>query len=353
MAPPKRKPENRPLPARWKLQHGAYYYIVPKGQKADWDGKSWFRLGSTLQEAYATWGERVSAPERITNIAALLDRYLMEVVPTKAPKSQTENRRHIANLRPVFGQMALADLEPQHIYQYVDRRSAKVAAHREVETLSHAFTKAVQWGLMRAHPFKGEVRLESESSRDRYVEDWEIGEALKLPSKRQKGSVLMVQAYLRIKLLTGLRKGDILRLGIANDKPDGLHVQPGKTRKSTGKRVIYEWTAELRAAIDQAIAVRPAISPYLFCNQYGQPLFEDAKGTTKGFDDIWQRFMGRLLAETEIKERFTEHDLRAKVGSDAESLERARQLLSHADARTTQRVYRRKPERIKPAGVTE
>jgi len=41
---------------------------------------------------------------------------------------------------------------------------------------------------------------------------------------------------------------------------------------------------------------------------------------------------------------------RAKVGSDAESLERAAQLLAHSDPRMTRRVYRRKPERIKPAG---
>jgi integrase len=59
--------------------------------------------------------------------------------------------------------------------------------------------------------------------------------------------------------------------------------------------------------------------------------------------------MERLLTETKVTERFTEHDLRAKVASDADSLERARALLQHADARTTDRIYRRKPERIKPA----
>ncbi len=49
-----------------------------------------------------------------------------------------------------------------------------------------------------------------------------------------------------------------------------------------------------------------------------------------------------------IPPRFTEHDLRGKVGSDAESLERARQLLGHADSKITERVYRRKPELIRP-----
>lgn len=348
--PPKRKPENRGLPARWVQKHGAYYYIPLPDQRPQWDGKAWFRLGATLSEAYKVWTERIAAPNRIYTIGALFDRYSLEVVPTKAPKSQTENIRQIATLRKVFDDMALTDLEPQHVYKYVDKRSAKVAARREVEVLSHAFTKAVQWGLMKAHPFKGEVRLEGEAPRERYVEDWELVEAMSMKSKRRKGSVLMIQAYLRIKMLTGLRKGDILRLSKANCQEDGIHVQPSKTKKSTGKRLIYEWTDELRAAVDEAVAVRPALSPWLFCNKFGRPLFEEEKGTTKGFDTIWHSFMERLLEESKVTERFTEHDLRAKVGSDAESLERARQLLAHSDSRMTERVYRRKPERIKPAG---
>jgi integrase len=63
---------------------------------------------------------------------------------------------------------------------------------------------------------------------------------------------------------------------------------------------------------------------------------------------MWQRFMSRLLAETKITQRFTEHELRGKVGSDAESVERARQLLGHADSKITERVYGRKPELIRP-----
>ena len=46
--------------------------------------------------------------------------------------------------------------------------------------------------------------------------------------------------------------------------------------------------------------------------------------------------------------RFNEHDIRAKCASDAESLERARELLAHADSATTRRVYRRKPEKVRP-----
>ena len=48
-------------------------------------------------------------------------------------------------------------------------------------------------------------------------------------------------------------------------------------------------------------------------------------------------------------ERFSEHDLRAKCASAAKSLELARAMLSHADVRTTEAIYRRRPERVDPA----
>ena len=55
------------------------------------------------------------------------------------------------------------------------------------------------------------------------------------------------------------------------------------------------------------------------------------------------------MDETKVTEHFTEHDLRAKCASDAEALEHARQLLTaHADGKITERVYRRRPEVVKP-----
>ena len=63
---------------------------------------------------------------------------------------------------------------------------------------------------------------------------------------------------------------------------------------------------------------------------------------------MWRGFVARVLSETEVKERFTEHDLRAKCASDATTLEHAQQLLAHADKRTTERIYRRKAERVNP-----
>ncbi len=355
--PRPRNPENRGLPARWRKVHGAYYFQVPQGLESLWDGKKQFRLGSSLPEAYRAWADRIGTREKARTVGELLERYAAEVVPTKAPSTQTGNAIQMVELQRRFGKMDITSVKPRHVYEYVDKREAKnqpgrkakVAAHREIEVLSHAFTKAVEWGYIDRHPFKSEVRLEGEQPRDRYVEDWEIVEVLALPSKRKKGSVLAIQAYVRMKLVTGMARGDLLRLRLDTHlKDDGIHVQRHKTAETTGKRTIYEWTPELRAAVDKAKAVRPALSPFLFANRAGEGYIDEATGDAHGWDSMWQRFMDRVLAETKITVRFTEHDLRAKCGSDAESLEHARALLAHADSRTTAQIYRRKPERVRP-----
>lgn len=364
--PRKRKKKNQGLPARWRLAHGAYYYQVPPGMEAEWDGKKMFRLGKLLNEAYRSWSTRLKDaehPKKIRTIADLLDRYVLEVVPTKAPVSRPLNELWIRKLRDVFGGMALAQMKPTLVYQYVDKRSKKhknengkivggrTAAHREIEVLSHAFTKAVEWGLIDKHPFKQEVRLQGEKPRDRYVEDWEVLECLGLNSIRAKGSVRVIQAYIGLKLQTGMARSDLLRLTSSNLKDDGIHIQRHKTKDSTGKKTIYEWTGELCAAVDLAKSVRPVISPFLFCNRKGEGYIDEATGQSYGWDSMWQRFMDRILKETKVTNRFHEHDLRAKVASDADTKEHARALLSHADSRTTDIIYRRKPEVVRPISI--
>lgn len=346
---PPRLPVNRGLPKRWKFVHGAWYYRPAPGTEGAWDGKKFFRLGTTLPEAYKLWAERLETAGKVRTVAELLDRYLLQVVPNKAPKTQDENRRAIVNLRKRFGPAALTEIEPHHIYEYIDKRGAKVAAQREIEVLSHAFTKAVEWGLLKKHPFKGEVRIEGNAPRTRYVEDWEVIEALALVPKRKAGSVLMTQAYIRLKLLTGLARSDLLRLRLDEHlRDDGIHVARHKTlHRGVGKVTIYDYelVPERLVAVEAAKRVRPALSPFLFCNKRGEGYFDEDRGTCSGFDSLWRRFMDRVMKETKVKVRFTEHDLRAKAGSDAESIEKARKLLQHATAQTTV-IYRRKPERV-------
>ena len=83
LLPKLRNKVNRPLPRRWRLKHGAYFYRVPSGTEHLWGGKKEFRLGATLLEASVAWAKRVE-PSKMSTIGDLLDRYALEVVPKKA-----------------------------------------------------------------------------------------------------------------------------------------------------------------------------------------------------------------------------------------------------------------------------
>ena len=158
------------------------------------------------------------------------------------------------------------------------------------------------WPPIGGLPFKGEVRLEGEKPRDRYVEDWEVLECLSLKSQRKKGSVMAIHAYIKLKLITGMARGDMLRLTMSDFKDDGIHIQRHKTKDSTGKRTVYKWSPELTRYVEQAKQARPALSAFLFCNKFGQGYIDEATGDCHGWDSMWQRFMDRVIAETKMNQ---------------------------------------------------
>ncbi len=339
MSPKPRNPENRDLPARWRKKHGAYYYRPPASCQNMWDGKTEFRLGKTLHEAYRTWADRTEAYDEARSMAQLLDRYALEVVHTKAFKSQQSNQISIRRLRPVFGDMPIATIKPRHVYLYRDKvtkANGPASANRDLEVLSHALSKATEWGLIDRNPIKGQVRKNKIPRRERYIEDWELDEAMKVANP-------VLQNYIILKLLTGLRRGDLLQLKTTDLREDGIRANTGKT----GKRLIIEWTEELREAISSALAVRPKEDTELiFCTRYGDCYVKD-NGTANGFDSLWRRFMTKLIAETKVTERFQEKDLRKKTATDM-NVDQARRLLGHTSERTTHQHYRLKGEIVKP-----
>lgn len=363
--PRKRNKENEGLPLRWRQTRGAYYYQPRPGERPFFDGKMTFRLGKKLHEAHAEFAKRLIAMnadggESIRYVSEMLDKYAREVIPTKAPRTQIDNHAYIINLKKFFGNppALITQIKTRHGYQYFNWRvsngGGKRSARLEIALLSHAFTRAFRWNIpgLTEHPFIEKLRFEGDETskaRDRYVEDWELAEVLKLRSRRKKGSVKMIQAYIRIKVLTGLRRADMLRLRPAHDFTDaGIHVQPRKTAKTTGHKKIIEWSDELRAAVQDALEARPLdIAPWLFCDKDGGCYIDD-EGLASGWDSMWQRFMDRVLEETEVKERFTEHDIRGKTGSDSASDQEAAKLLGHSNVQVTRKHYRRKGEKVRP-----
>jgi len=202
---------------------------------------------------------------------------------------------------------------------------------RELALLQAVFKKGVRWGDVSVSPV---VKIErfKEHPRKRYVQDWEFD-----AFKSYAGQ--LIAAYMDFQYLTALRQGDILRVHLNEIKDDGIHV----TISKTGKERIITWTPTLRAAVrDARMLPRPVRGMYLFCTRTG------SRYTTDGFRSIWHRKMRSALEVGVLRERFTTHDIRAKSASDANDLERAQDLLGHANNKVTREHYRRLPELVKP-----
>lgn len=131
-------------------------------------------------------------------------------------------------------------------------------------------------------------------------------------------------------------------------QPDGLHVTPRKTRKTSRKTIVFEWDADgvLEAAVQACKDLQQGRklhrrSRYFFTAKSGEPY------TADGFRTIWQKWMKRALAETELEQSFQERSIRNWVGSTSESDQEAADRLGNS-IDIARKHYRNKPNVVTP-----
>ena len=316
----RRRQHRRDLPERGYFRHNAYYFVARNGE--------WIWLARDRAIALKKYAD-INASPIAGGMAAIIERHMREVTPTKAPRTQQNNAREIIPLKRVFGHMEPGEITSQDIYAYMDMRP-RIAANREVALLSRIFRYAIRWGLATDNPCR-QVTRNPERPRRRHIEDHEFAAVYETATP-------VIRCAMDIARLTGLRLGDILRLNEREHiRDEGVYIETGKT----GKRLLIEWTDNLRDAIARARSLRGSVrSIYLIANQEGQSY------TVSGFESLWQRIMAKAISSGKLAERFHFHDLRAFAAHRAEN---PSELLGHDDPRTTSRIYRRGPRRVKPA----
>ena len=364
----KRNRNNTAYPKNWRLrkrgERGDWVisYRAPKNARHLWDGKAEPELGrgSTIaaaeKMAYQEWQRRIVISDTPMTMGKLIDRYTAETIPNKAPETQISNTRSIKRLRSVIDQqMPISAFKTHMAYQYRDscaRLESDKKANLDLEVLSHLFTKAFEWGCdITEHPIKGKVGKITIPPRTRYVEDWECECFLSVAGA-------MLTAYVPLKLATGKDQSMMLSIKLSDIKEDGLHFPKRRKIKSNAKAkssvLPFEHEGQstgLKELVDDVLAWRKEHlkvgSIYLFATSQGQPYIKE-DGRIPGFRAIWQRTMTKALEKTDLQKRFTEHDLCAKTASDVEELTHAAQLRGHLNTSTTEKVYRRKPNRVIP-----
>lgn len=333
------------LPTRWVFKHNAFYYRVRDHERELFAGKSWYLLGKTYPDALLAFAE-IKRIEMSGTLASVIDRYRVEVLPNMAVTTQDAYGRSMDRLRAALGHNPAYTITARIMYQYRDAMitSGKTmnTANADIKVMASIMDRAVQWGAVPTNIIKGQVKAFGardglRKARERYVEDWEL-------AAWQSVADLRLRAFAAIVLLTGARKGDVLRLLVSDIRDDRLRMFIQKT----GKDVFFRITPALRAALDMALGLRRRNSLYLFSGTKGQCLI-DSKSKSSAFDLWWTKSMLKAIEKTDLKEPFTRHDLRAKTGSDADSEQRAQELLGHSSPAMTRKHYRRKIPLIEPA----
>lgn len=357
------KSTNRDLPPRMirvrkTLKSGkvweAFYY---NGRNAE-GRRVKIPLGSDLNEAKREWArlECVAIPHDTGLMRFIFDRYELEVVPTKAVRTQKDNLGQLKFLRAVFDSAPIDAITPQVIAQYRDSRkshkkgeeakAAPVRANREISLLSHVFNMAREWGYTaKENPVTG-VRKNRERPRDFYADDavWSAVYAVACPE---------LQDAMDLSYLTGQRPADVLKMRRSDVKDGALEVRQNKTNKKL--RILLDDAEGRRTQLGKLldrVKARPRAIASLVIIATPAGLALNRSTLRIRFDDARARAATAAVAagDAELAERiraFQFRDIRPKAASETD-LAHASKLLGHTDKQLTRTVYQRVGETVMP-----
>lgn len=307
-------------------------------------------LGSDYSLMLVKWAKLRQPAETpaAPTLKYLLDEYAARVVPTKAPRTQLDNRKEIANLLRFFNDppAPLDAITPVRVRQYMTWRAAPVRATREKALLSHAWNFGRENGITSLpNPCAG-IKGKT-SKRDYYPED----DVYKLV--HAEGSAPLKEA-MDLAYALGQRPADVVGLSEAVIRDGVAHLQQGKTGNKI-RIVVESLFADAVQRIRERKAAMRVTSLNLLVTERGEPLTQtnlrrlfDKARTAAAAKASTEELRARILA-------FQYRDLRAKAGTDRdekEGREKARELLAHASDRMTDTYIRnRKGKLVRPSQV--
>jgi integrase len=297
-------------------------------------------------------GERHALRDAPT-VQDLWERYQSEKLPTKAARTQTDERSMWHKIiLPRLGKHRIADVtynDIDELHRDVTRiRKTPVRANRMVEVLRGAFNFAIRWHWRQDNPARG-VQRNPEEKRERYLSKSEL---MALARALNEHPEVTSANAIKLLLLTGARRGEVLgaRWDMF-DLEEGIWVKPSAhTKQRRTHRVPLSSPAlELLKSMHF-----DAKNPFVFCGAEGKPLV-DIKRTwvsvckTAGFVDLTEKRTrsGKpvfdeagtpiLIEQPNLRIHDLRHAFASVLVSAGASLPLIGQLLGHTQAQTTLR----------------
>lgn len=331
------------LPSRLYERFGERRYSIGYKQP---DGTWAFRLAcpvtnqalilDTRREALRRYAYlQPVAGDGLPTFAWLADKWLeyQETLPLSSGhkrKASTlaENRREIATLKKVFGQVPLSDITHAHGVQYLDAcetasdregnpRPRIEKGNKEISLARTVFQFGMDRGFINSNPFAAvEKRVSIRAARD-HVTDEEL--ALVLRAGREMGGPYHIMALcFEAAYLCYRRSVEARSLTRDMIQKNGILWTSGKVKAGkVPKQVLIEWSPRLRACIEEALACprKEGIRTfYVFGNMSGM------KYTKGGWKANLTRLMGRAEALAKVLgkpfSKFSLQECRPKAVTD-------------------------------------
>ncbi|WP_342049931.1 MULTISPECIES: hypothetical protein [unclassified Cupriavidus] len=328
------------------------------------DGKWAFRLSAPTRDAEAVAAIKDDAIRRANELngnvvrsgttEALFESYFdwQEALPKeselrKAQGTLDENRNEAKRLVNVFGKVRPAAIKPVHIYRYLADRAKKGApakANKEIALLSAVLEYGRRQGDLEENPCRG-IKYNPTKPKDRLVTEVEI--ALMREVARERGGSYHIMALCAYTAFLTVSRPDEMRALLRQRITEaGVHVPVGKRKAGHAQRwKLIHWSPELKATIDEALALQRTPGLYVFGNTSGQVY------SRSGWNTIWGRLMDYCEAAAAREEipfqRFALADMRPSAVTERmdEGDERIVDATGHADGRMVAKIYDRRRER--------
>jgi integrase len=320
---------NQNLPYRMHAvtkPNGVKYYYYDTGAKP-----RYLPLGSNYVDAMRKWAdhEQGKSASIIVTFKDVWDSYAKdkeEGLLARAPRTQVDYLNWSKRLMEFFGDANFQQIQPLHIKQYKNWRTAKVQCNREIALFSLLWNYAREKGVTdRINPCAG-VKRNKEVGRDVYISD---AEYIATMGKAEP----VLRDAMELAYLMGQRPADVLKLRENNINDGCIEFRQGKTDKP----MRIEISPSIQAVIDRCKARKngKVYNTALVTGVMGKPV------TVRWISALWKRAKDAAGITRDIQFR----DLRAKAVSDKEEvsdIREAQALAGHSTVAMTEHYSRKR-----------
>jgi integrase len=277
----------------------------------------------------------IEADREAPTVADLIERFREEHLPRKRPSTRADYERMLRlHIGPHFGQHTkVADVRFEDIdalHRKITKAGSTYAANRCIAVLSKMFSLAIRWRMRSDNPCRG-IEKNPESKRKRYLSADELA---RLTTALAKYPDKQAADIVRLLLLTGARRGEVLAMRWADIDPTGTWTKPGSTTKQRTDHVVplSAPVRQLLADIEERYAREHPKKPL---PEYVFPGAGDT-GHVVEIKKPW-RHICKAAGITGLRVHDLRHSFASQLASAGSSLTLIGTLLGHANPTTTHR----------------